>query len=342
MHTVDLPLHTGRAPRWLFNRMVKLSKTIMEFIMDEYGTEELLKRMADGYWFQAFSNVLGFDWHSSGSTTTTMGAVKVASSELEIGVAGGKGKVALKTPEQIVANGDRIGLSDKRINRLILSSKMSAKVDNSVVQDGYSLYHHTIIFDRHGNWTVVQQGMRDNWARRYHWHNADKFVLDPHSTVWSERVHTNVLNLTSKEHELVRKISVDLVKDNPTHIKLPKHHNIVITKRIKQTLKRLYEIQPKDYEDLISVRGVGPKTIRALALTSNLIYGAPLSWKDMTIYSFAHGGKDGVPYPVNRRVYDRTLRVLRQAIEQSKIGDYEKRKALKRLSNTASKIILRE
>jgi len=345
----ELPLHSGRAPRWLFQRMVKLSSEISKIIIYEYGQEEFLKRISNPFWFQAFSCVLGFDWHSSGTTTTTCGALKEALSLEEHGIAicGGKGRTSRKTPNEIEKNSEILSLSTEKIENLIYSSKMAAKVDNSCIQDNYHLYHHTFFFDEKGNWAVVQQGMNENFARRYHWLSSKvkSFVSEPHSGICSEKREKKVLDMTAKESENVRKISVDLVNDGPDHLKrifneieklrMPTHHPIYridLGKNDLNVLKKAYEIQPKNYEELISLRGIGPKKVRALALISELIYGEKPSWKDPVKFSFAHGGKDGYPFPVKRKVYDSSIKILEDAIGQAeKLGRKEKLYAIKRL-----------
>jgi len=379
----ELPLHGGSAPRWLFERMVKLSYQITSAITCEFGSDEFLRRISDPFWFQAFSCVIGFDWHSSGTTTTACGALKMAinkdaGGDLGIAVCGGKGRTSRKTPQDIKKYGDIFSLSDSRINDLIYSSKIAAKVDNSCIQDSYQLYHHTFIFTEDGKWCIVQQGMNENYARRYHWLSDDVrcFVNEPHSGISSERIEKDVLNMVAKESEQARKAAVDLINDNPDHIagyfkkvradkfqrtltdnyspdhirsslnnfttpggidvnlKLPGHHPVLdmdIGKRGLEVIKRAYEIQPENYEQLISLQGFGPKKIRALALISDLVYGTCASWKDPVKYSFAHGGKDGFPYPVNREVYDSSIETLKDAIKNAKIGNLQQKNALRRL-----------
>ncbi|MEA1908390.1 MAG: DUF763 domain-containing protein, partial [Euryarchaeota archaeon] len=226
--TMNLPLHGGRAPRWLFRRMVGLSREITKIIIYEYGTEEFLHRIADPHWFQAFSCVLGFDWHSSGTTTTTCGALKVAidPAEMGIAVAGGKGRTSRKTPDEIraISESDAFSLSGDMVDELVYSSKMSAKVDNTCVQDGYQLYHHCFIFTEKGGWAVVQQGMNteDRYARRYHWLSSDleRFVCEPHLGICCDRTGAEgeVLDMAARVSEETRKTSLDLVKDDPDHL----------------------------------------------------------------------------------------------------------------------------
>jgi hypothetical protein len=297
---------------------------------------------------------LGFDWHSSGTTTTTCGALKIAiDPEIHgLAVAGGKGTTSRRTPSELDEIGAKFSLSDKKIERLKYASKLSAKVDNSLVQDGYQLYHHTFIFDEEGNWAVVQQGMGGRFARRYHWlsDSVRDFVEEPHTAICCDRIGSQVLDLTSKGSRDTRQTSLDLVLDGPSHImrylkskqltltefSMPAHHQVLdvdISPQGKEVLKRAYEIQPESYEELISLRGMGPKTIRALALISNLIYGSEVSWRDPVKYSFTVGGKDGYPFPVDKKVYDESISTLKDAIEGAKLDKKEKYQAIKRLSN---------
>lgn len=352
--TVSLPLHGGKAPRWLFNRMVKLAGGISEALIYEYGQEEFLRRISDPYWFQAFSCVLGFDWHSSGTTTTTCGALKVALSAEEHGVtvAGGKGAASRKAPGEIEKSGESFSLSSAKIEKLKYSSRLSAKVDNSCIQDGYQLYHHCFFFTEKGNWAVVQQGMNNEYARRYHWlSDSVSSFIEPHE-VCCDRKEAEVLDMTAGESESAREISLDLVKENPEHLRkyfkpakqklledfdsfgLPSHHPVLdidISDKGMEVLKRAYELQPSSYEELVSLNGMGPKKLRALALISDLVYGSKPSWKDPVKYSFTHGGKDGFPYPVDKEAYDNSIRVLKESLDGAKLDKKEKYDAIKRL-----------
>lgn len=344
----ELPLHTGKVPRWLFFRMKKLAGQIAKIIVLEYGTKELLERLSDPFWFQAFSCVLGFDWHSSGTTTVTIGALREAlKPELEVMVAGGK-KKGKKILDEIRSACDKLGLEHERFVR---ASRLSAKVDVAGLQDGFALYHHAIIMDSKGNWAVIQQGMRNKYARRYHLFNVKKFEEEPNRGVMCD-VRGKVLNMVAREAKEARRICVDLANERPSrvmayitgqktlldwnrkvnvkYLKMPISHTF--EKRLYQNLLKAYERAPKNFEELLSIKGVGPKTIRALALVSQLVFGTELCWKDPVKFSFAHGGKDGVPYPVSRRVYDSTIRLLQEAIEQAEIGKKERIDALRRLS----------
>ena len=355
----ELSLHGGKAPRWLFSRMVRLADAIVAIIVDEYGTKELIERLSDPYFFQALSCVLGFDWHSSGTTTVTCSALKLAIKPEEHGVAvaGGKGATSRKTPIEIPRIGETFNLSGSKVDRIRYASRMSAKVDNAAIQAGYQLYHHCIFITENGEWSVVQQGMNPQArkARRYHWLSGrfKTFVEEPHTAIVGETVHNRVLDMTSKQSEECRRISTDLVNDNPRHLKAllsdkplnqatlhkwlseseptpPKHLNLLRSVNWN-ALMRAYQSQPKNFEELLSIRGIGPSTVKALAMISGLIYGKPPSWRDPVKYSFTFGGKDGVPYPVNRKAMDEATAFLRGVVDEAKTEAKEKTEALKRL-----------
>jgi len=305
---VDLPLHYGSSPRWLFEKMVRLSKEISKIIVYEFGQDEFLKRLSDPFWFQGFACVIGFDWHSSGTTTVTCGALKEAlkTEDLGIYITGGKAQASRKTPQEIADLCEKINLSDKRTNQLIKASKLSAKVDNSCLQDGFQLYHHSFILTENGKWAVIQQGLNseNKYARRYHWlsEKVKSYINEPHAAVCCD-ISVKPLNMVANESENCRKCSVEIVKDFTQNtllerFSMPKHHKIYLkkynflkSKRIMSNLRKAYETQPKNYEELISIKGLGAETIRALALISELVYGEKPSWKDPVKYSFAHGGK---------------------------------------------------
>jgi len=346
----DSPLHGGKAPRWLFQRMTKLARELIIAVVQEFGTRELLLRLSDPHWFQAFGSVLGFDWHSSGLTTTACGAMKegIRGFEEELGffVAGGKGKAGLKTPENIISFADALSTDPQS---LVYASRMSAKVDNAGLQDGYTIYHHTFFFTSDGNWAVVQQGMNETnrYARRYHWlgEAVASFTCEPHSAICSGKRENDVLNMVAEEGEEARKASALVGCEGPDvlvkelkkvqTLELPPRHHILARDlhpdRLYKIFIKTYEAQPENFEKLIGLRGVGPKSIRALALLSELIYGTSVSFRDPARFSFAHGGKDGHPYPVDRKSYDRSIEILRQAVETAKIGDREKMEAIKKL-----------
>jgi hypothetical protein len=356
--TANLPLHTGRCPKWLFKRMVRLSGAITEVIISEYSQDEFLKRLSDPFWFQSFGCVLGFDFHSSGLTTTVTGALKESINPEELGVAvlGGKGKASRKTPSQIAEIGDIFSLSTRSIENLKYSSRMSAKIDNSVLQDGYRLYHHCFIVTEGCRWAVIQQGLNaeNQYARRYHWLSEDvnSFVSEPHKAICCDTTG-KPLNMVAEEAEGCRKGSVDVVNENPeSMLKLLNKKQSILTdfqnnvkklemrsshlipdmgKRDIETLIKAHEIEPKNYEELVGIKGVGPKTVRALALLSEVVYGESPSWREPARFSFAHGGKDGTPYPVDRDNYDKSIEILKTAVEHAKIGNREKMNALRNL-----------
>jgi len=331
--------------------MVKLAREIAIAIVADFGAEEMLKRLSHPYWFQAFGCILGYDWHSSGVTTTLCGALKEGLKGLErdlgLFIAGGKGKTSRRTPEEIERWGDFISLNP---TPLVCASRMSAKVDNSAVQDGYQLYHHSFLFTRSGSWAVIQQGMNETsrYARRYHWlgEQVSSFVNEPHSAVLSE-ARGQALNLVAGESDPARTTIADIVANQKPHeiltdlkklktLDLPPHHYLSTQDLHPDSLARIlistYERQPKDFEQLLGLRGVGPKTIRALSLISELVYGVAPSYRDPARYSFAHGGKDGIPYPVDRETYDQSIDLLRKAINKTKLGIREKNEAMGRLN----------
>lgn len=390
----DLPLHSGHCPPWLFERMVKLAGPILEAIVLQYGTTEVLRRFADPHWFQAFGCLLGFDWHSSGLTTTVCGAVKVAlrhkGPEMGLFIAGGKGAASRKTPLEIASFADS-GILRKDPQPLLYASKMAAKVDSVALQDGYDLYHHVLLFTNDGNWAVVQQGLYagGTWARRYHWlsEQLDSFVDEPHSGIISD--HRGVaLNLTDHTNATLRQQVPALLQEStpqqltatyrkllekapdlskPTHVRsiphvtseqlelfaqeesrafalpfaeetvlrylaLPSGHAIPDAEHFDKALRILYTQELPNFEHLIGTKGVGSHTVRALTMVAEVIFGAPASFEDPVRYSFAHGGKDGIPYPVDRQGYDRSIALLEEAVEKARIGESEKLDALRRIS----------
>lgn len=372
----QLPLHGGKAPPWLFRRMTKLAGAITMAIVEEFGPTEMLRRLSDPWWFQAFGCVLGFDWHSSGVTTVTCGAMKEAAricgSDLGILVAGGKGGTSRKTPEEIAAAADRHAIAQGE--RLVYASRMSAKVDSAAVQDGFAIYHHSFFFTPDGQWCVVQQGMDETsgWARRYHWlgESVNDFVCEPHEAVRDlgagpvGQRQLTLLNMVAEEASRNRQASAALVRE-PTDWLLgeiqrctegptlfaPARHPVlkldVNSKRLKQILLGVHEHRPKDFETLLGLEGVGPATVRSLSLLAEIIFQAPPSRRDpaghkshppandarrWADYSYAHGGKDGTPFPVDRDTYDRNIVVLTDAVRRARLGENEKFDALRRLS----------
>ena len=354
--SANLPLHGGRAPAYLFSRMKQLAPEIVQLIVQEHGRDAFLQRISDPYWFQAFGCVLGFDWHSSGVTTTVCGALKEGlqprSRELGIYIAGGKGKSSLRTPAELLEIGSQLGINGAQ---LAYNSRMSAKVDSAAVQDGFAIYHHTFIVTEDEKWAVVQQGMRegDGMARRYHWlgDRVDDFVCEPHAAVASDVHEQRVLNFVAAESTPARSAVAELARENPARVdqevtriinmQLPVRHWIDIKRDInpahlRKTMITTYEAAPHDFEALLALKGVGPAALRALALVAEVVHGTPTSLKDPARFSFAHGGKDGTPFPVDQRTYDHSIEWLRVAVAKAKIGDSERTRALRRLADWES------
>jgi uncharacterized protein len=388
--TINLPLHGGHAPAYLVQRMVRLSYAISKVIIDEYGQHLFLNRLADPLWFQAFGCVLGFDWHSSGVTTVLTGVLKqsISAGVHGISIVGGKGKKSTQTKHEIPQVAERdYNLSSAKIDKLLYASRMTAKVDSAAIQDDYSLYHHAILFDEYGDWTVVQQGMNPNtkMARRYHWISDDikSFVSEPHVGIISEHKNPNTLDMTSTNSVENQKMCVELAKGDFHNLQSSAYKVVEITKRPttetnnasldswiaadgasnvgyasngkKETMhftehyemprklnwsvfKKIYDIQPQNYEQLISIPGVGPASVRALSLIGEIIFGSKASWQDPVKYNFAHGGKDGVPYPVARKTYDKSISYLFSAIEGAEIQRGERVEALKKLAEYSSRM----
>jgi len=362
--SIDLPLHTGYAPAYLVHRMIRLSHAMSKVIIDEYGQIEFLRRLSDPLWFQAFGCVLGFDWHSSGVTTVVAGVLKQALKPDVHGIsmAGGKGKKSTSAKVDIPLLAENFGLSSAKIDSLLYASRMAAKVDSAAVQDGYSLYHHVILFDERGSWAVVQQGMNaaSRMARRYHWLSSDvqNFVCEPHAGIISDRKSAGALDMTAALSQENQKVCIDLVKGDTNNLKSSVYRltakdtldrwlgnetidasGYEMPRRLDwDLLKRLYDVQPKNYEELLSIPGVGGATVRALSLIAELIYGARASWSDPVKYSFAHGGKDGVPYPVARKIYDESIRYLYGAIEGAEIEREERTAAMKKLTKFSERM----
>ncbi|MEW5826561.1 MAG: DUF763 domain-containing protein [Candidatus Bipolaricaulota bacterium] len=347
--TADLPLHSGRAPRWLFARMTRLAAEVVELVVLEEGLGGFFRRLSDPRWFQAFGCVLGFDWHSSGVTTTTCGAVKegLRGREKELGLfaAGGKGNASRRTPSEIETWCDMMG---SEAGPLVRASRTSAKVDSAAVQDGYQIYHHSFFFDRGGAWAVVQQGMNEatGMARRYHWtsENVDDFVCEPHAAICCDR-RAPSLNLVARDSAGARHVAVDAAREKPLriasefarirHLALPRRHEILASditpERLAATLTKTYEAHVTSFEELLMLPGVGAKALRALALVAELVYGASPSYEDPARFGFAHGGKDGIPFPVDRSMYDGTIDLLGRAVRRAKLGEPATLDALKRL-----------
>lgn len=380
----NAPLHGGHCPPWLFKKMRDLGASIIEVIVMEYGTAEVLRRLSDPVWFQSFGSVLGFDWHSSGLTTVVCGALKEglrnAQGELGLFLVGGKGKASRRTPLEIMEAGDKYSLSNDLMH-LQQTSRMVAKVDSAAVQDGYQLYHHFLVFDWEGNWAVIQQGMNseNRYARRYHWlhEGLTDFTRDPHKAICGTK-ENKVLNLVSGDNEATRIASVEICHEKPNEIKrvydaitqnrtaknnsnqqlnlfeddcvslapiersvleestsiitMPANHSIPSPRYLDKILYKIYDNPPESYRQLLELQGVGPSTLRALAMVAEITHGAQPTFYDPVRYAFAHGGKDNYPFPVNRNDITQSLDVLKQAIEKGKIGEKDKLHSLRRLA----------
>jgi hypothetical protein len=364
----DLRLHGGSAPTWLVGRMIRLADVILDVFINEFGAEKLLVRLSDPLWFQALSCVLGYDWDSSGTTTVTCGVLKTALKPEKHGlvVCGGKGKKSTGTQREIEESTPKFfDFSPEDVSRVKYASRMAAKVDNAAIQDGYSLYHHTLFVTEDGKWAVIQQGMNTEirMTRRYHWlsTNVKSFVEEPHTGIVCAKNHgDNVLDMTSRLSESCRNTCTNLVSEgvprimkayseiksfSEARINLERwigrdireaaggvtHYRLLPTRMNWDALKEVYDIHPENYESLIGVRGVGAATVRGLALISELLYGEKPSWRDPVKFSFAFGGKDGVPFPVERKAMDEATQILEHTINKAKMGERERLDAIKRL-----------
>mgnify|MGYP006282855917 CR=1 FL=1 len=349
----DLPLHGGRVPPWLYERMSKLGKAILEAMVEEYGTSEVLRRISNPYWFQSLGAVMGMDWHSSGITTSVMGALKKAvnpiSKELGLYICGGRGKHSRQTPNELIKYGDLTGIDS---TCLVNFSKLAAKVDNTAIQDGFQLYLHSFIVNSKGEWAVVQQGMNDSnrMARRYHWHSPDirSFTEEPHTGVCGINQGL-ILNLTAKQADDTRTGILELTREKPEvmvreiqKMLLPRNHEVRVTdldlKRLGAVLALAYEGRNQDFESLLLTKGLGPKTLRSLTLVSEVIHGTPSRFQDPARFSFSTGGKDGHPFPVQTQVYDETIEQMEDALHRSRIGLSDKQKAFKNLHKVARQL----
>ncbi len=373
----DLPLHWGHVPPWLAEIMRRLAAAIIDVILIDLGRDELLRRLANPLWFQAFNNVIGMDWDSSGSTTVTTAIIKEVLIKRNEGIylAGGKGRLSRRTPDEIVAYGEVMGLSTKAINDLIRISKLSAKTDNALLQDGFTLYHHAMLITEDGKWVVIQQGMNPEarMARRYHlaWFASRDVTLESHSGVASD-IRVKPLNLTVKESVESRKVITDLINDGYKHIvndlimvnailkgqrrlfdtslprpidrSLPYYRPVAMNKALLNALRRAYDVKPREFKELLLIKGLGPEALRALSLISELIYREPPAIRDADTvpfspfkYAFAIGGKDGVPYPVKKDVAEAVIRELEEIIRNAEVGDKEKLIAFRALRKLAPK-----
>src|SRR5580692_6286243 len=373
--SADLPLHNGHVPKWLADRMTRLGAVLTEAIVHHYGRDELLRRLSHPFWFQSFGAVMGMDWHSSGITTSVLGALKRGlnplAGELGLHVCGGRGNHSRRTPDELVRIGERIGFDG---SALAGASRLVAKVDSAAVQDGFDLYLHGFIVTDEGKWTVVQQGMNDasRTARRYHWlsEGLQSFIEEPHNAI--DGVHQGeIVNLTDRRADVSRRAQLDLLsslgpdglarelaaieakpgKPIPSpdpvqltlpHLVMPAHHDVrpsdVLAPRLHATFAAAANRGPADFAELLLVPGVGARTVRALAMVAEVMHGAPYRFTDPARFSFAHGGKDRHPFPVPLKVYDETISVMRAAVEKAKLGQDDRLAALKRLDDEARRV----
>lgn len=342
----DLPLHGGNVPPWLAQRMAALGGAISESIILNYGTEELLARLADPFWFQAFGCVLGMDWHSSGITTSVVGALKRSlrpkAAELGIYVCGGRGRHSRQTPDELALVGERTGLD---ATELIRASRLSARVDNNAVGDGFQLYLHSFIVARDGQWVVIQQGMNDRsgMARRYHWHSAalKSFIETPHSGI-AGQPQGEIMNLVDRQAAPAQGAILELLRQQPEKnlneirkLVMDRQHAVgrhcVDLKRLGAVLLTAYERTLSDFASALLLENLGPRTLQSLALVAEVIHGTPTRFRDPARFAFAHGGKDRHPFPVPTKVYDRTVEVLQTSLEKAKLGDEDRSQGLARL-----------
>jgi len=363
-------LDWGHCPPWLFARMTRLARAISIVIVENLGPERFLQFLADPVWFQSFGSILAFDWNASGLTTTTLGALKAAlfglEKDLGIFIAGGKGKTSRKTPDQIIEKAQFTKLNYNQANKLVFLSRLTAKVDSALIQDGFQIYHHSFIFTKSGQWAVIQQGMNIAYqkARRYHWYSPiiKDPTIEPHQGIQSEVMIPKVLNLTSKKSLVNRENIIEITTDKKTLqyevkrlIKKTTNQQLTLldlsdhefysekvvgetfTPRLEQSIKQIIQKPINNFTDILMTEKVGPKTIRALSLIAELVTGAKPSFEDPVRYTFAFGGKDGIPYPVDRKTYDQTIDLIEKAIKKSKLGYFEKEKALKRTANLIKK-----
>jgi len=348
--TADLPLHYGAVPRWLADRMTRLGGAISEAIITDAGPAAFLSRLSDPFWFQALGAVMGMDWHSSGITTSVMGALKRAlnplSRELGLTVCGGRGRHSRRTPEELRELATATGLDGEA---LVRASRLCAKVDNACVQDGFGIYLHCFVVSRDGEWAVVQQGMDTalGLARRYHWHSRGvrSFVSDPHAAIVGEN-RGEITNLADSRAERSRGAILSLLHEPPgrqleemRRLVLPAHHEVrredVDSRRLGAVLAVAYESELKDFVDALLVPGVGPRTLLSLALVAEVIHGAPHRFADPARFAFAHGGKDGHPFPVPTKIYDESISVLRGALARARLGRTDRIEGLRKLGELA-------
>lgn len=350
--TADMALWGGGIPSWLFNRMTQLTLPVVEAIILEKGANEFLRRLSDPFWFQSFGAVIGMDWNSSGVTTAVTRALKQAlnphARDLGIYVCGGKGAQSRKTPKELLEIGYKTGMDGDYLARC---SKLSAKVDNTAIQDGYQLYLHSFIVSNTGEWTVIQQGMEGEkgLARRYHWHseNLQSFVEEPHTAICGDN-QGEILNLVDKDAKATQKAILEISKENPdkllkevAYMKLPNYCDLkekdVDLKRLGSILWLAQENETNQFDELLLLKGLGPRTLQSLTLVSEVIHGTPSRFSDPARFAFAHGGKRGKPFPVPTKVYDETIETLKISVEKAKLKDTDKLTAIKKLTAIAQK-----
>jgi len=345
--TADLPLHGGRVPAWLAERMTILGTGIAESVIHHYGISEFLSRLSDPFWFQALGSVMGMDWHSSGITTSVLGALKRGlnprAHELGLYFCGGRGRHSRNTPDELRAVADRRGLNG---DELVRTSRLTARVDNNAIADGFQIYLHTFVVSASGEWAVVQQGMNEasGLARRYHWHSATvrDFTSEPHSAIVGEP-QGEIMNLVDAAARPAQSALLEIVHEHPDttiaearRLVMPRHHDVrapdVDLKRLGAVLAVAYERDLRDFASLLLLENLGPRTLQSLALVAEVVHGAPSRFSDPARFSFAHGGKDGHPFPVPLKTYDQSIGVLRRALELAKVGDTDKLDGFRRLN----------
>jgi hypothetical protein len=344
--TADLPLHGGRVPAWLATRMTTLGTGIAEAVIHHYGRSELLTRLSDPFWFQALGCVMGMDWHSSGITTSVMGALKrglnLRASELGVYICGGRGKHSRRTPDELRELATRLDLDGQA---LVRTSRLTARIDNNAIADGFQIYLHNFVLTREGDWAVVQQGLNEQrgTARRYHWHSAAvrDFTSEPHTAIVGETAGV-IQNLVDREARPAQDAMLAITRESPDRIlresrtlSMPRHHDVragnVDLERLGAVLAVAHEPELHDFASLLLVEQLGPRTLQSLALVAEVIHGTPTRFADPARFSFAHGGKDGHPFPVPLKTYDETIDVLRRALDRAAIGPADKMDGIKRL-----------
>lgn len=351
--TADLPLHGGRVPQWLAQRMTILGTGITEAIVHDYGTSGFLSRLSDPFWFQAFGAVMGMDWHSSGITTSVMGALKRGlaprANELGLYICGGRGRFSRNTPNELRLLGERRGFD---ADSLVRTSKLTARIDNNAIADGFQIYLHNFVVTADGEWAVVQQGLNDHtgMARRYHWHSPSvkDFVTEPHTGIVGE-YQGEIVNLVDSKAKLAQAALLEITQERPEktlqaarHLKLPAHHDVrakdVDLKRLGAVLAVAYDRDLHNFAELLLLENLGPRTLQSLALVAEVVHGAPSRFSDPARFSFAHGGKDRHPFPVPLKTYDESLNVLRKGLDAAKVGDKEKLDGFRRLNRFVQKV----